>query len=36
MQNIEKEYAAEIASYLNIPLVEVKGGDIQPLIDVLK
>lgn len=36
MQNIEKEYATEIASYLNVPLVKVKDGNIQPLIDVLK
>lgn len=36
MQNTEKEYAKEIATHLNIPFIEIKNGDFQPLIDVIK
>lgn len=36
MQNIEKEYAEKIATYLNIPFIEIKNGNFQPLVDVIK
>lgn len=36
MQNTEKEYAKEISAHLNIPFIELKNGEFQPLIDVIK
>lgn len=35
MQSIEKEYAKEIAVEFNVPFVEIKGGDYEPLIKVI-
>jgi len=36
MQNTEREYAKEIAIHLDIPIVEIKNGDFQPLINIIK
>lgn len=36
MQNIEKAYAEEISSTLNVTFIEVKGGNFQPLIKAIR
>lgn len=36
MQNTEKEHAEEIATHLGIPFIEIKAGEYQALIDVIK
>ncbi len=36
MQNTEKVYAKEIATYLNVPFIEIKNSNFQALIDVIQ
>jgi len=36
MQNTESEYAKEIATLLNVPFIEIKNGNFQPLIETVK
>ena len=36
MQNTEKEYAKEIAAHLDVSFIEMKNGDFQPLIEIVK